>query len=219
MDLPLSLTLFHYNLSADLSNVSLLEIGKVEEVFDFLKMHPLFNWSINHNFCDARAEAVSLVLTSAKIPHAKAWVMGAPFLQKGGVGGLKHYWNYHVAIALPVLVKQNLAWMVVDPSTQEAPVLLSDWAASITDYPHSYHFIKPAELFIFPEKRPAFNRWVKRSNRNFKWTMQGMLGIHALNQIGKAKLVFQKKRIQAFTKLFREELRNGGGFGRVLGGA
>ncbi len=55
-----------------------------------------------HNFCECRAEAVSLLLHASDIPHAKTWVFGASFLRKGYYGGLKNNWNYQVAVAVAV---------------------------------------------------------------------------------------------------------------------
>jgi Glutaminase len=200
--IPLSLTLFNIELSGKFKDIESVEAQTPGEIFTFLKTHSLFNWHLNNNFCEARAEAVSLLLCAAKIPHVKSWVMGAAFLKKGYVGGLKNNWNYHVAIALPVRKGDKIDWMVVDPSAALDPLLVEDWAASITAYSHSYYFLKDPGYYIFPENKLFGKGWHKRRQRNFKWTMQGLLGFSSLSNSGKAKLAFKKRQIREVTRSF-----------------
>ena len=200
--IPLSLTLFHIELSEKFEDIDCVEAGVAADIFTFFNNHSLFNWQLNNNFCEARAEAVSLLLGRAKIPHVKSWVMGAAFFKKGYVGGLKNNWNYHVAIALPVRNGGKINWMVVDPSAALAPMLVVDWASSITAYSHSYYFLKDAGYYIFPEDKLFGKGWHKRRHRNFKWTMQGLLGFSSLSNIGKAKLAFKKRQIREVTRRF-----------------
>lgn len=200
--IPLSLTLFNFELSDKFEDIDCVEEVVVAQIFTFLKTHSLFNWQLNNNFCEARAEAVSLLLGREKIPHVKCWVMGAAFLKKGFVGGLKNNWNYHVAIALPVRRGEKIDWMVVDPSAALDPLLVEDWAASITAYSHSYYFLKDPGYYIFPENYLFGRAWHKRRQRNFKWTMQGLLGFSSLSSSGKAKLAFKKRQIREVTRRF-----------------
>jgi hypothetical protein len=207
MDVPLSLTLYDFNLGAYLGDVKPVKAETANALFTFFKNHHLFNWTKSHNYCESRAEAVSLMLQAANIEHAKAWVFGAAFLHRGYVGGLKNNWNFHVAIALPVMTEYGVIWMVLDPSLNKELVVLEYWAESITAYPHSYYFLKEPDYYIFPDVNPNLNTWHKRKQRNFKWTMQGLMGIHAMDAAGKAKLVFRKKMIVEFTKEFFLEMR------------
>jgi len=202
MMLPLSLTLFNTELSENFGGIKCMEGHIAGEIYSFLKTNSLFNWKLNHNFCEARAEAVSLLLDAAKIPHVKCWVMGAAFLKWGYVGALKNNWNYHVAIALPVENGLKVDWMVVDPSAANGPLLVEDWAASITLYPHSYYFLKDPGYYIFPGNQLFKKGWHKRRQRNFRWAMQGLIGISSLSYIGKAMLTFKKRQIREVTLKF-----------------
>jgi hypothetical protein len=210
MDLPLSLTLYHFGIGDFMESVQPVSEDDANGLFLFFKNHRFFNWGQSHNFCEARAEAISLFLTAADISHAKAWVFGAAFLKKGYVGGLKHNWNYHVAIAIPVKLGDGYLWMVIDPALHEDTIILDAWASGITAYPHSYHCIKFPDYYVFPDRDIGHGKWHKRAQDNFRWTMQGLLGIHALDMTGKAKLAFQKKRIKNFTGYFKEALRTAG---------
>jgi hypothetical protein len=98
-------------------------------------------------------------------------------------------------------------WMVFDPALHEGLVMLESWAAGITAYPHSYHFLKMPEYYIFSKRNITKAKWYKRSQRNFRWTLQGLLGIHALDPVGKAKLSFQKKRLKRFSFFFANHLK------------
>jgi hypothetical protein len=204
MELPLSLTLFHHAYSDDFATIEPVPTLLVQQVFAWVQRQKLFDWQQNHNFCEARAEVVSLLLQAAKIPHAKAWVFGAAFLHKGYIGGLKNNWNYHVCVAIPIWQNDQIAWMVIDPSTRSEPVTLHDWATDITYFPHSYHFIRNAGYYIFPQAWMGQLPWHKRHHRNFRWAMQGLSGISSLSPAGKARLSFQKKRIAATTHQFME---------------
>ncbi|TAD94446.1 MAG: hypothetical protein EAY75_00065 [Bacteroidetes bacterium] len=103
MSILLENTLYNYLLADYFDPLIGVDLGVVNNVYDFFAREPLFNWHLTHNFCEARAEAMSLLLDAWKVPHVKSWVFGAPFLYEGYVGGLKCNWNYHVAVAIPVL--------------------------------------------------------------------------------------------------------------------
>lgn len=166
-----------------------------QKIFDSLQQQTIFNWGSTHNFCEARAEAASLILTATGIAHAKAWVFGAGFLRKNYVGGLINNWNYHVAIAIYVSNDATDQWYVLDPSIANQPLLLNDWASSVTQYPHSYHCIKKSSYYIFPSGNIVKDKWHHRNPQNFKWVIQCLAGINGLTNTGKAQLVFRKKKI------------------------
>jgi Glutaminase len=207
MDQPLSLTLFDFSLSDSLDHLIPSDTETIQQVFSFVAAQPIFGWQRQHNFCEARAEALSLLLKAAHIPHAKCWVFGAAFLHKGYVGGLKNFWNYHVAVAIPVGDHEITHWLVIDPATASAPVVLEQWAAGVTEYPHSYHCLRKPTDYIFPVGNMNVLRWHKRHHRNFRWAMQGLSGINALNPVGKAQLAFSKKATDKTTFAFMQ-LRN-----------
>jgi hypothetical protein len=207
MDQPLSLTLFDFSLSDSMDNLPATDADTIGQIFSFIKAQPLFGWQRNHNFCEARAEATSLLLQAANIPHAKCWVFGAAFLHRGFVGGLKNNWNYHVAVAIPTVENGITNWRTIDPATSSSPILLEDWAAAVTDYSHSYHCLRSPMDYIFPVGNFNTVRWHRRHHRNFRWAMQGLAGINALNAVGKAQLAFLKSATDKMTTQFMQ-LRN-----------
>jgi hypothetical protein len=145
-------------------------------------------------------------LEAAGLPHAKCWVFGAAFLYKGYVGGLLNHWNYHVAVAMPVLQNGQVQWMVLDPSTARGPLSAEAWASGVTAYPHSYHLIKQADNYIFPAPGSKKPNWHRRHHRNFRWAMQGLAGINSLTPTGKAHLVFHQPKIARITRQFWQVL-------------
>lgn len=207
MEQPLSLTLFDFSLSDRFDNLATTEAETIQQIYSFVAAQPLFGWHRHHNFCEARAEAMSLMLKAANIPHAKCWVFGAAFLHKGYVGGLKNNWNYHVAVAIPTKENEITTWWTLDPATAGKPLLLEHWAAAVTDYPHSYHCLRSAMDYIFPAGNLNTVRWHRRHHRNFRWAMQGLAGINALNAKGKAQLAFSKSATDNMTTQFMQ-LRN-----------
>jgi hypothetical protein len=204
MPVPLSLTLYDFRLADKLDVPAPLDAAAVQQVFHLLDSQPLFNWQRQHNFCEARAEAASLLLEAAGLPHAKCWVFGGAFLYKGYVGGLKHHWNYHVAVAMPVQQDGGLQWLVLDPSTARGPLSPEAWASAVTEYPHSYHLLKQADYYIFPAPGSKKPNWHRRHHRNFRWAMQGLAGINSLTPTGRAQLVFGKQKIARTTRQFRQ---------------
>lgn len=203
----LLLTLFDNQMSDDFAEGKVVNDQTAEKIFVMLARVSIFKWGTTHNYCECRAEASSLLLNAAGIPHAKAWVFGASFLRKHYIGGLKNLWNYHVAIALPVDTVEGLLWFVIDPSVASGPVLLCDWAASVTDYSHSYHILKESQYYIFPEGNIVKDKWHKRNRQNFKWTIQGLAGVNGLTNTGKAQLVFKKNKIYTVRKEFDKLLK------------
>ena len=208
MPVPLSLTLYHFRMADRLDACEPVEQAVVQQLFGQLAAEPVFGWQRQHNFCEARAEAASLLLEAAGLPHAKCWVFGAAFLHKGYVGGLLHHWNYHVAVAMPVWQDGRLQWLVLDPSTASGPTSPEAWASAVTAYPHSYHLLKQADYYIFPAPGSKKPNWHRRHHRNFRWAMQGLAGINGLTPTGKAQLAFSRQKIARTTRQFRQLLHS-----------
>ncbi|MBX9785661.1 MAG: hypothetical protein K2X48_20445 [Chitinophagaceae bacterium] len=194
MDDLLLPTLFDYSLTDATNTEHSVTRKEAEYLFSFFKECPLFRWKDVHNNCEARAEAVCLLLDAWHIPNYKGWVFSGAFL-KNHIGGLKQFWNYHVAALLQVKANDANEFYIIDPSTATELILLNDWAANVTEYPHSYHFIKNAGVYIFPSGAIGKYNWHRRSKQNKKWTIQGLAGINGVTKTGKAQLMFQKKRI------------------------
>ena len=208
MTIDLVPTLFDYGLSDITDPAKSLDKADAEKLFLLFKDHPLFKWGQNHNGCEARADAVCVLLAAWDIPHYKAWVFSGQYLKKH-IGGLKKHWKYHVAALLQVKTADAVEWYVIDPATSNSLQTLYEWAASVTDYPHSYHFIKLPHWFIFNEKKITAANWHSRNRQNRKWMIQGLAGINGLSATGKARLCFNKSRLKntarAFEKLKKEQ--------------
>jgi Glutaminase len=207
MDEPLLPTLFDYGLTDAILPAQSVTIEEAECLLSYFKECSLFRWKNLHNNCEARAEAVCLLLDAWNIPNYKAWVFSGAFL-KNHIGGLKQLWNYHVAALLQVHTGDGPVYYIIDPSTAAGLSTLNDWAANVTDYPHSYHFIKESRYYIFPSGKIKKDNWHIRNRQNKKWTFQGLAGINGVTKKGKAQLCFQKKRI-AGTKERFELLKRG----------
>ncbi len=180
----------------------------------FFAAHPLFNSTKSHNGCEARADAICVLLQHWGIPCYKAWVFSGNYLKKH-VGGLKKNWKFHVAAMVQVLEDVNLIQYIIDPATSTALQTMYNWAAEVTDYPHSYHFIKEAQWYIFSDKKITQNNWNSRNRQNRKWMVQRLAGINGLDAKGKAALVFNKRRIQNTMTAFEKIKRTGPDFIRL----
>lgn len=188
-------TLFEYVISDRIDGTPTVSKEKAEKLMKYFADAAIFNWADNNNGCEARADAVCLLLAERNIPHFKAWVFSGLYLKKH-IGGLKQNWNYHVAALLPVEEGSQISYYVIDPSTSAGLQTLENWAANITHYPHSYHLIKEPHWYIFSENTITRNNWYRRNRQNRKWMIQGLAGINSLTTIGKAALVFNKNRIR-----------------------
>ncbi len=192
-------TLYEYAISDVVVAEKTIALADAEKLFSFFASCPLFRWADVHNNCEARAEAVCMLLDEWQIPNYKGWVFSGSFL-KNHVGGLKQSWNYHVAALLPVAENGKIQFYIIDPATSNTLQTLIDWAENVTEYPHSYHLIKLAEYYIFSNGKIVRNNWHKRNKQNRKWTLQGLAGINGLSGTGKAQLCFKKKKILATGK-------------------
>lgn len=201
MDVQLVPTLFDYSLT-DTSGTS-KTIAKEEaiQLFTFFANCELFKWYDVHNNCEARADAVCRLLEAWQIPHYKTWVFGGYFLRKH-IGGLKQFWNYHVAALLPVKEGSETLYYVVDPSVCSDLQTIHNWACEVTAYPHSYHCIKDAAYYSFPFGKIKKDNWHLRDKQNSKWMIQGLAGINGVSAKGRAQLCFNKKRICNTAKKF-----------------
>ncbi len=207
MSFILQPTLFDYVLSDVTQNHRTIDPQTAEHIFNFSKNCSLFNWNDINNNCEARADALSILLTKWKIPHYKAWVFSGAFL-KNHIGGLKQNWNYHVAVLLQVQTNNNIEHLVVDPSTQDTLQNMVSWAENITAFAHSYHLIKLPEYYIFHNKKVEQYNWHKRNKQNKKWVIQGLAGINGLSPKGKSQLCFNKKRIAITAAKFVQLLKD-----------
>ncbi len=178
MDEVLVPTLFDYLLSDTTHTDASVTKEEAEKLFAFFQNHPLFKWHDVHNNCEARADAICVLLDAWSIPNYKGWVFSGAFL-RNHIGGLKQLWNYHVAALLQVKEEDRITFYVIDPATSRQLQTLYDWAAAVTAYPHSYHLIKST-----------------RDKQNGKWMVQGLAGINAVSPVGKARLCFNKNRIK-----------------------
>jgi hypothetical protein len=196
-------TLFEYQLSDITDGSKTMLKQEAEAIMQFFATHPLFIWTNSHNGCEAKADAICVLLQHWDIPHYKAWVFSGNYLKKH-VGGLKQNWNYHVAPMLPAMEDGVLIYYVIDPATSGSLQTIYNWAAGITAFPHSYQLIKEADLYIFSDKKITQNNWNKRNRQNRKWMIQGLAGINGLSAKGRAALVFNKRRIKKITMAFEK---------------
>jgi hypothetical protein len=188
-------TLFEYKLSDAVDTNSNVLMSTAEELIAFFAAHPLFKWGYSHNGCEARADAVCVLLDEWGIPNYKAWVFSGRFL-KSHVGELKQNWKYHVAALLPVLDNGEIIHYVIDPATSAGLQTMYGWAANVTDYAHSYHFVKEPHFYIFHDRKITQANWHERNRRNRKWMIQGLANVNGLTAKGKAALIFNKGRIK-----------------------
>ena len=194
-------TLFDSILSDKVAPPHALPQQEAEALFNFFKQHPLFNWTNSHNGCEGRADAVCVLLDRWKIPNYKAWVFGGAYL-KNHIGGLKQNWNYHVAPLLPVEKEGGIEYYVLDPATSHSLQRIEEWAAGITQLAHSYYAIRESHWYIFPSKNISTEKWHTRDKQNRKWMIQCLAGINSLSATGKAKLCFNKTRLQQVAMAF-----------------
>jgi hypothetical protein len=201
MDDLLLPTLFDYVLSDETKPANSVSLSDAEKLFLFFKECVIFKWHDTHNNCEARAEAVCVLLDEWNIPNYKGWVFSGAFL-KNHIGGLKQLWNYHVAAMLLVMENGELKQYIIDPATANYLQPLNDWAANITEYPHSYHLVKEADNYIFPSGKIKKDNWHKRNKQNRKWLIQGLAGINGVSIRGKAQLCFQKNKLKLTDESF-----------------
>ncbi len=180
---------------------------QAEKLFIFFKEHPLFNWKNANNGCEGRADALCILLDKWGIPNCKAWVFSGAYL-KNHIGGLIQNWNYHVSTVIAIDENGQVMNYVIDPSTASSLKPINEWAIAVTMFPHSYHFIRQSNWYIFPKKNIATSKWNPRNKQNRKWMVQCLAGINSLSVSGKARLCFNKlklKNIRAeFEKLKKE---------------
>jgi hypothetical protein len=190
-------TLFDFGLTDIGIPANTISLSQAEELFAFFKNHPLFNWSRLNNGCEGRADAVCILLDEWNIPNYKGWVFSGAYLKKH-VGGLKNNWNYHVAPVLPVETDGRVVYYVLDPGTGNSLQPIEEWAAAVTEFPHSYHFVRQSHWYIFPANNISTADWNTRNRQNRKWMIQCLAGINSLTGAGKARLCFRKTHIKKY---------------------
>ena len=97
---------------------------------------------------------------------------------------------------------------IIYPATSNGLQTIEDWAASITQFPHSYHFVKHSNYYIFNDRKITSFNWYKRNKRNYKWMIQGIAGINSLLITSKVKLCFRKNIIKQKAIEFEKLKRN-----------
>ncbi len=204
---PIVPSLFEFRLSEPFDQAKSISKADAQRLIEYFQAHPLFSWDQSHNGCEARADAVCLLLESWDIPNYKAWVFSGKFLKKH-VGELKQNWKYHVAAMVPVFENGTVLPYVIDPSSSPELQTLYDWAANVTAYAHSYHFIKAADWYIFHNNKIDTDNWYRRNRRNRRWMIQGLANINGLSPLGKAAITFNKGRIKNMETRFNQELES-----------
>lgn len=194
--------LFDQALSDEINTHLAITKRQAEVLFNFFKDHYLFLWNDAQNNCENRANAICILLDEWNIQNGKGWIFSGYIFNK--IGYLKNLWKYHVGALVPVSEGGSIKFYIIDPATSETLLSLEDWAAGITDNPHSYYMIKDGHYYIFNEDKIKKNNWYQRDRRNYNWTMQGLSGINSISHIGKAKLTFNKKKVPKTRKLFNE---------------
>lgn len=203
-----SKTLFGQSLSDEIDPEKVITKTEAEQIFNFLKQCSLFRWHDANNDCEDRANAICILLDKWNVPNYKGWILSGFFIKKGD-GCLNNGWKYHVAALVPVKEENNLVCYIIDPSTSATLVSIENWASQITDRASSYHFIKSGDYYIFPSQKIEKDNWHKRDKRNYRWTMQGLSGINGVSSIGKAQLIFNKRRIKFAEERFNKlKLKN-----------
>ncbi|MEO8109422.1 MAG: protein-glutamine glutaminase family protein [Ginsengibacter sp.] len=195
-------TLFDQSLSDEIETGNSISKIQAEKLLGFFKECKTFRWQDANNDCEDRANAICLLLDEWKIPNGKGWVFSGYVFNK--IGYLKNLWKYHVAAAVPVMENNQIVYYIIDPATNERLTSVLDWAANVTDNPHSYYMIKKGEYYIFNEKKIKKNNWYKRNKGNYNWTMQGLSGINGISSKGKAQLAFRKDKVKKTKKDFNE---------------
>lgn len=198
----MSKTIFASALSDKIETDNPLTKEQAEQIFSYFKQNLLFRWTDANNDCEDRANALCILLDSWKISNCKGWVFSGYVFRKNGF--LKNLWKYHVAAALPVIESGNIMLYIIDPSTSSSLIPVEEWASNVTDNPHSYYLIKRGDYYIFDARKITKEKWYKRNNRNYNWTMQGLAGINGISSKGKAQLCFAKGRLQKTARLFRK---------------
>lgn len=195
-------TLFHPSLSDEIETDKRIDKFVAAKLFTFFKECKTFRWQDANNDCEDRANAICLLLDEWKVPNAKAWVFSGYVFNK--IGYLKNLWKYHVAAAIPIAQDGQINYYVIDPATNDDLTNIEDWAANVTDNPHSYHLVKKGHYYIFNEKKIKKDNWYQRNKGNFNWTMQGLSGINGISSKGKAQLAFLKNKVRKTKKDFEE---------------
>ena len=195
-------TLYAWNLSDELETGKVVTKAQAEKLFTFFKNNKAFKWSDVNNNCEDRANAICILLDGWEIQNGKGWVFSGYVFKK--IGYLKNRWKYHVAALLPVQEGTAINYYIIDPATSAALVTIEDWAAAMTDNPHSYYLIKKGRYYIFNPRKIEKDNWYKRNKRNYNWTIQGLSGINGVSSKGKAQLSFNKQKVLKTERLFKE---------------
>jgi len=118
------------------------------------------------NNCDARAHLISAIIEKrfAGVKVAKVWMfanykrtsMSEKYRFKENIylsyDGECERWGYHVAPMIIFFHSLGIDSIVIDPSTQDSPVPLSKWTASLLPRDEGvYLIVKDRKYFSFPD--------------------------------------------------------------------
>ena len=195
-------TLYDQALSDVIETEKVITKEQAEKLFIFFKECTTFRWYDANNNCEARANAICILLDEWKIQNGNGWVFSGYVFKKTGY--LKNLWKYHVAALLLVQEGTTINYYIIDPATSDELITIVDWAANITDNPFSYYLIKKGDYYIFQAGKIEKDNWYKRNKRNYNWTVQGLSGINGVSSKGKAQLSFNKKKVLKTELLFKE---------------
>ncbi|MEP6950943.1 MAG: protein-glutamine glutaminase family protein [Ginsengibacter sp.] len=195
-------TLYHQVLSDEIETDKVITKEQAEKLFAYFKNCTTFRWLDANNNCEDRANAICILLDEWNIQNGKGWVFSGYVFKKTGY--LKNLWKYHVAALVPVKEGAVIKYYIIDPATSDKLILIEDWAANITDNPHSYYLIKKGDYYIFNAGKIEKGNWFERNKRNYNWTIQGLSGINGVSSKGKAQLVFNKKKVLKTEASFKE---------------
>jgi hypothetical protein len=193
-------------LSIELDVTRSIKKEDAEHLFSFFQQCSLFRWSDANNDCEDRANAICMLLDRWNIPNYKGWVFSGAFLKRTS-GNLVNLWNYHVAAVVPVLSDGKIKIFVIDPSTNNRLTTLYEWADGVTADECSYYLLRKSEDYIFSHTIINNDNWHKRNKQNYKWTLQGLAGINGVSAIGKAHLVFRKRKITEAENAFKDLMK------------
>src|SRR4030095_4039003 len=152
-------------------------IGYTDSAFAFAKGLTFIEYDDCNN-CALRAQIMNFVISNRYpgIKTGKVWLFAGSKLsskkdyykthQKKFLSykGMCPSWGFHVA---PVMIFENDT-LVIDPSTQNGPVKISDWIKNISSSTESFVIIKHSIYYSFPQdENRLFINEAKWKEKNF----------------------------------------------------
>lgn len=179
-----------------------ITVDQADKIFKFFKTEQLFKWNDNNN-CEDRANAVSLILDSWKIPNYKVWIFSGNFL-KLNQGRLNRGWKYHVAVGIPTNTGELLVIDYAIPPI-DSPKTVQIWANDLVKSPNGYYFVTKNNLYNWSLKKSkpfSLDSFYLTNNENFEYTIEGLTGFNGgssspLNFLNRIGLGEKKKEAKA----------------------